>query len=39
MGEELKEFYNKYPDLFIENFLGLKLSWYQKFLVRVICRK
>lgn len=39
MDENLKEFYKKYPDLFIENFLDLKLLWYQKFLVRAICRK
>lgn len=39
MDELTKEFYKKYPDRFIEEFLGLKLLWYQKFLIRKIYKK
>ena len=36
MDNRLKEFYKKYPDIFIENNLNLKLSLWQKILLRLI---
>ena len=36
--EELKEFYKKYPDIFLEEFFGLKLFWYQKVLIRTLIK-
>ncbi len=35
----ITEFYKKYPDYFIEDFLGLKLYWYQKAMLRIILSK
>jgi hypothetical protein len=39
MDERTKDFYKKYPDCFLENFLGVKLFWYQKILIRALTRK
>jgi hypothetical protein len=36
MDNRLKEFYKKYPGIFIENNLNLKLSLWQKILLRLI---
>ena len=38
LNEYLKNFYKHYPDMFIEEFLGLKLSWYQKFILRELLK-
>ena len=38
MNEELKEFYKRYPDRFMEDFLGLKLFWYQKVFIRALAK-
>lgn len=38
MDELTKEFYKEYPDRFIEDFLGLKLFWYQKVLIRALAK-
>lgn len=34
----MKEFYAKYPDMLIENFLECELYWYQKVLLRLLLR-
>jgi len=39
MDDNLKEFYKKYPDKFIEEFLDLKLYWYQKVILRQLVNK
>jgi len=36
MDNRLKDFYTKYPDIFIEDILNLKLSLWQKILLRLI---
>lgn len=36
------EYYNKYPDLFIEKFLGMKqarFNFIQRLIIRYACRK
>ncbi len=38
MDELVKEFYKQYPDRFLEEFLGLKLLWYQKFFIRALAK-
>lgn len=37
--EELKDFYTRNPDLFIEEFLNIKLLPYQKILIRLLTSK
>lgn len=37
-AEELREFYKKYPDVFIEEFFDIKLLSYQKLIVRALCK-
>lgn len=32
---ELQDFYVRCPDLFLEQFIGIKLRWYQKIILRV----
>jgi hypothetical protein len=39
LQDDWKDFYKRYPDLFLEDFLGIKLYWYQKFYVRYLMRK
>lgn len=39
MKEILKDFYKRYPDIFIEDFLGVKLYLYQKIFIRLIMAK
>ena len=36
--EERKEFYERYPDYFIELLTGMKLSWFERYKLRVKCR-
>ena len=36
--EERKEFYERYPDHFIEFLTGMKLCWFERYKVRVKCR-
>lgn len=33
--DELRDFYVRNPDLFLEQFIGIKLRWYQKIILRV----
>ena len=33
-ADEMKEFYQKYPDIFLENYFDIKLLPYQKLWVR-----
>ena len=35
----LKEFYLKYPDIFLENYFDIELLEYQKFFIRSIIRE
>lgn len=39
MDERTKDFYKKYPDRFVEDFLGLKLHQYQKVMLRMLLVK
>ena len=32
----VKEYYNHHPDKFIEDYLGIKLTWYQKAMLKII---
>jgi hypothetical protein len=34
MNQEAKEYYLRNPYVFAEEFLGLKLHWYQKLFLR-----
>lgn len=36
--EERKEFYERYPDYFIEFLTGMKLNWFERYKLRVKCR-
>lgn len=36
--DKLKEFYLKYPDVFLENYFDIELLEYQKFFIRLIVR-
>ena len=36
--EERKEFYERYPDHFIEFLTGIKLSLFERYKLRVKCR-
>ena len=36
--EERKEFYEKYPDHFVEFITGTKLNWFERYKLRVKCR-
>lgn len=36
--EERKEFYERYPDRFIEFLTGMKLNWLERYKLRVKCR-
>lgn len=38
-ADKLKEFYQKYPDIFIENHFGIKLLAYQKLFIRLLMKK
>ena len=38
IDEKLKEFYKRYPDLFLEESLGIKLYPYQRILLRMIMK-
>lgn len=33
--KELSDYYRRYPDLFMEQFYGIKLPFYQRVLVRI----
>lgn len=37
-ADELKEFYSKYPDIFIERYFGIELLAYQRVLIRHFCK-
>ena len=37
-ADKLKEFWLKYPDVFLENYFDIELLEYQKFFVRSIMR-
>ena len=37
-ADKLKEFYLKYPDVFIENYFDIELLEYQKLFIRLIVR-
>lgn len=37
-ADKLKEFWLKYPDVFLENYFDIKLLGYQKFFIRLIMR-
>jgi hypothetical protein len=39
MNQETKEYYLRNPDVFVEEFFGLKLYWYQKVLLRFYTKK
>lgn len=34
MNDQLTDHYKRYPDLFLEEYLGIKLYWYQKVFLR-----
>ena len=36
--EERKEFYERYPDYFVEFITGMKLSWFERCKLRMKCR-
>ena len=36
--DKLKEFYLKYPDVFLENYFDIELLEYQKLFIRLIVR-
>lgn len=35
-NQQLIDHYRKHPDLFIEEYLGVKLHWYQKVFMRAM---
>lgn len=35
-ADKLKEFYLKYPDVFLENYFDIELLEYQKLFIRLI---
>lgn len=37
-ADKLKEFYLKYPDVFLENYFDIELLEYQKLFIRLIVR-
>lgn len=37
-ADKLKEFYLKYPDIFLENYFDIELLEYQKLFIRLIVR-
>lgn len=37
-ADRLKEFYLKYPDIFLENYFDIELLEYQKFFIKLIVR-
>ena len=37
-ADKLKEFYLKYPDVFLENYFDIELLEYQKLFIRLIAR-
>ena len=37
-ADNLKEFYLKYPDVFLENYFDIELLEYQKLFIRLIVR-
>lgn len=37
-ANKLKEFYLKYPDVFLENYFDIELLEYQKLFIRLIVR-
>ena len=39
MTDEFKEFYSKYPDKFIEEYLGVNLSLWQKLVLRLVLKE
>ena len=34
--EEIRDFYHRHPDKFVEDMCGIKLKWYQKIWFRLI---
>jgi len=38
IDEKLKDFYKLYPDLFLEEMLGMKLYSYQRIILRMILK-
>jgi hypothetical protein len=38
MNNEKKNFYKKYPDIFLEDFFDIKLFWWQRFYIRHIVK-
>ena len=39
-NEEMRDFYHRYPDKFVEDMCGIKLKLYQKIWLRIMnCRK
>jgi len=39
IDEKLKDFYKLYPDLFLEEMLGIKLYLCQRILLRMIIKR
>ena len=39
LNNELKEYWNRNPDKFVEDYFGLKLFSYQKRLLKIMWRK
>ena len=37
-ADKLKEFWLKYPDIFLENYFDIELLEYQKLFIRLIVR-
>ena len=37
-ADKLKEFYLKYPDIFLQNYFDIELLEYQKLFIRLIVR-
>lgn len=37
-ADKLKEFYLKYPDVFLENYFDIELLEYQKLFIRLIVK-
>ena len=38
-ADKLKDFYQKYPDIFLENYFDIKLLDYQRLIIRLITRR
>lgn len=37
-ADKLKEIFQKYPDIFLENYFDIELLPYQRLLIRILCK-